>query len=48
MGEDYAKLGDSKQAIEFFNRARRIYQKSGFSEGETDTLISIGRIYYLS
>ncbi len=45
LGEDYTELGDSKQALDFFNQARIIYQESDFSEGEIDNISWIARVY---
>jgi CHAT domain-containing protein/cytochrome c-type biogenesis protein CcmH/NrfG len=45
IGEDYADLGDAKKAFEFFNEARKVYQKAGFIEGELNTLRTIGKTY---
>jgi CHAT domain-containing protein/Tfp pilus assembly protein PilF len=45
IAEDYTELGDFQQALEFLNRARLIYQESGFEEGEIDNIIWISRIY---
>ena len=45
IGEDYSELGDPAMALNFFNRARTVYQKSNFSEGEITTLRRIGWIY---
>ncbi|MGB3532724.1 MAG: tetratricopeptide repeat protein [Microcoleaceae cyanobacterium] len=45
IGEDYTELGDFEQALEFLNKARKIYQDSGFYEGEIDNIIWMTRIY---
>ncbi|EAW34781.1 DUF2225 domain-containing protein [Lyngbya sp. PCC 8106] len=45
IGQDYAELGDQKQALYFFYQARKVYQKSGFYEGEIETLSWVGKIY---
>ncbi|MGB3405629.1 MAG: tetratricopeptide repeat protein [Microcoleaceae cyanobacterium] len=45
IGEDYTELGDFEQALEYLNRARKIYQETGFNEGEIDNISWIARIY---
>ncbi|NET76492.1 CHAT domain-containing protein [Okeania sp. SIO1F9] len=46
IGKDYTELGDSKQALYFFDQANRVSQNSGFDEGVINTLIWISRIYF--
>ncbi|MEL7034502.1 MAG: tetratricopeptide repeat protein [Cyanobacteria bacterium J06592_8] len=45
VAEDYTELGDSKQALNFVNRAKSVSQKYNFPEGEINTLTWISRIY---
>jgi len=45
IGKDYAELGDSEQALAFFERARKIYRESNLLEGEASVLGQIGQVY---